>query len=294
MILVTSGNGKTGRRVIAALADRGLEVRAIDISPQAFELKELGAQDVVIGDMGESSTMNKALDGVDMVVHIGPPLNAQESDLGKAVVDEAANGRVKHFLLFSVTHPQISALLNHQNKLIVEEHLINSRLSYTILQPMHYMQNVDVPGAVRDGALLQMYDLDTRLSLVDMNDVAEAAAGILMERERHVGATYELCASDYLSTSELAHIIGQESGRPDIVARFMPPEDFLALPFMAGITDYGKEVLRRLFAYYGRHGIIGNANVLTWLLGRAPTTFREYVRREMGETSRIRLSREDK
>jgi hypothetical protein len=35
----------------------------------------------------------------------------------------------------------------------------------------------------------------------------------------------------------------------------------------------------RLFGHYGRYGITGNPNVLSWLLGRRPTRFDEYVRR---------------
>jgi hypothetical protein len=34
-----------------------------------------------------------------------------------------------------------------------------------------------------------------------------------------------------------------------------------------------------MFDYYARHGLAGNPNVLTWLLGRAPTTLVEFARR---------------
>ena len=37
----------------------------------------------------------------------------------------------------------------------------------------------------------------------------------------------------------------------------------------------------RLFDHYGRYGITDNPNVLTWLLGRPPTGFDEYVRRSL-------------
>jgi hypothetical protein len=37
----------------------------------------------------------------------------------------------------------------------------------------------------------------------------------------------------------------------------------------------------RLFDHYGRYGITGNPNVLTWLLGRPPTSFDEYVQRSL-------------
>src|SRR6202042_3946157 len=38
------------------------------------------------------------------------------------------------------------------------------------------------------------------------------------------------------------------------------------------------EVLRAITARYSSHVFVGNPNVLTWLLGRPPTTFETYVR----------------
>jgi hypothetical protein len=36
--------------------------------------------------------------------------------------------------------------------------------------------------------------------------------------------------------------------------------------------------LRAISARYSSHDFVGNPNVLTWLLGRPPTTFESYVR----------------
>ena len=40
------------------------------------------------------------------------------------------------------------------------------------------------------------------------------------------------------------------------------------------------EVLRAITARYSSHDFVGNPNVLTWLLGRSPTTFEAYVRNQ--------------
>jgi len=41
--------------------------------------------------------------------------------------------------------------------------------------------------------------------------------------------------------------------------------------------------LRSISSRYSSHDFIGNPNVLTWLLGRPPTTFEQFVRREFHE-----------
>ena len=45
--------------------------------------------------------------------------------------------------------------------------------------------------------------------------------------------------------------------------------------------DYRLDAMFRLFDHYGRYGISGNSNALSWLLGRGPTSFDEYVRRSL-------------
>jgi hypothetical protein len=42
-------------------------------------------------------------------------------------------------------------------------------------------------------------------------------------------------------------------------------------------------VLRAITSRYSRHDFVGNPNVLTWLLGRPPTTFEAYVRNQQDE-----------
>jgi uncharacterized protein YbjT (DUF2867 family) len=279
MILITAANGKTGRHVIPQLAAVGEQVRAFVHTQDAADLKSLGAEEVMAGDLLDAPGLAKAMAGVRAVVHVGPPFHPHETEMGKAVIDAAVAAQVERFVYFSVIHPQLGALVNHRAKLPVEEHLLESGLNYTVLQPMHYMQNIRVRDVVQSGVLWQMIDLDRRLSHVDLADAAEVAVKALTE-DGHFGATYELCGNDHLSGVELAAVISRESGRP-VEARRLPLENFLSFGAIAASGDHQKDGMRRLFEYYGRHGIFGNANVLTWLLGRPPTTFAEYVRREM-------------
>ena len=58
--------------------------------------------------------------------------------MGHGVVSAARKAGVEHFVQFSVTHPQLEPLLNHQAELAVEREVLLSRMPFTILQPMHY------------------------------------------------------------------------------------------------------------------------------------------------------------
>ncbi|MGO8687356.1 MAG: SDR family oxidoreductase [Candidatus Dormibacteria bacterium] len=283
MILVTAAAGRTGRSIVPALVRRGHTVRAFDVDPDVMRLEELGAAETIAGDMLDLGAVARAVDGVEAVVHIGPPMHPREAEMGHAVVAAARRAGVAHLVQLSVTHPQLEPLLNHQAKLAVERSVLLSRIPFTILQPMHYMQNIDVRGVVERGVLPQPFDLDTPLAHVDLEDVAEVAA-LVVGDPRHHFATYELCGSDYLSARELAAVVEAISGRP-VVAQRVPVAH--AFSGAAGERpteedDWRRDAMVRLFDHYGRYGITGNPNVLGWLLGRPPTSFEEYARRSLG------------
>ena len=48
------------------------------------------------------------------------------------------------------------------------------------------------------------YDVRARFALVDLDDVAQAAARVPSQNSRHVGAIYELAGPENLSSTEIA------------------------------------------------------------------------------------------
>jgi uncharacterized protein YbjT (DUF2867 family) len=275
MILVTAAAGRTGRHVIAALAARGLPVRAF-VRRERPDLLETGANELFVGEMLRRDDLRRACEGVSTVIHTGP-ISPDETVMGRWAIDAAKDAGVDHFVYNSVAHPQTEWLLNHQNKLKVEDHLINSGLPFTILQPMHYFQNIDVRGAVAHGVYSSAYSPTVGLSFVDMADLAAAAAKVAAEPGHHY-ATYEICGSDHLTSAEVAALLTAGSGKQVRNEQIALDQFVRRIP---GTEGYVGDFLIRLMTYYGRYGIRGNPNVLTWLLGRPPTTMSQYVERQL-------------
>lgn len=275
MILVTAAAGRTGSHIISELAARDQSVRAF-VRRERPELISVGASELFVGDMLRQDDWHRACEGVSTVIHTGP-ISADETVMGRWAVDAAKAAGVKHFVYNSVCHPQTEWLLNHQNKLRVEDHLINSGLPFTILQPMHYFQNIDVRFAVAQGIYSSPYSPAVGLSFVDLADLAAVAAQVAGDPGHHY-ATYEICGPDHLTSTDVASLLAAITGKP-IRNEQIPVDEFVQR--IPGNEGYVGDFLIRLMTYYGRYGIRGNPNVVTWLLGRPPNTLSHYVARQL-------------
>lgn len=280
MILVTGAAGKTGQAVTRALLSRGVTVRVLVYRPeQAARLQELGVQDVIVGDMRDKTILRQAMQGTQAVYHICPNMNPDETAIGGAAIEAARAAGVEQFVYHSVLHPQTEKMPHHWHKLRVEEMLLESGLPWTVLQPAAYMQNILAgwKAIAEQGIFRVPYPVKTRLGLVDLEDVAAAAAIVLTE-PGHLGATYELAGPDVLSQMEVAAILSESLGRP-VQAEEIPLDEWTQNAQAGGLGAYQVETLLKMFRYYARYNFWGNSQVLGWLLGRPPTGFQTFVNR---------------
>ena len=280
MILVTGGAGKTGRAMLRALALLGAPSRALVRNEgHAAALQAHGAQEVHVGDMRDPADLRRAVAGVTAIYHICPNMHPDEEAIAANLIAAAEANGVERFVYHSVLHPQTEEMPHHWAKLRVEEQLFRSRLAWTILQPAAYMQNLLAYRAevAATGRYRVPYPADTRLGMVDLEDVAAAAARVLTEEE-HDGAIYELSGAQILTQHEVAAALASVLGRP-VVAEQIPLDIWEANARSAGLSDYAVTTLRKMFDYYGRYGFWGNPAVLTMLLRRPPATLQQFLAR---------------
>lgn len=280
MILVTGAAGKTGRAVTRQLVARQQSVRALVYRQgQVGNLEQLGAADVVAGDMCDPSVLAAAMHGIQTVYHICPNMHPNETAIGAAAIAAASSAGVERLVYHSVLLPAIESMPHHWQKHLVEERIKASDLAHTILQPCAYMQNMlpQWDQIATSGEIAVPYAVTSRLSMVDLENVAEAAA-IVLSSAGHEGATYELCGPDSLSQEDVAEILADQlnvSVRASVVALADWERDARS----AGLSDYAIDSLLKMFEYYHRHGLSGRSQDLERLLNRPSTPFTEFVRR---------------
>jgi NAD(P)H dehydrogenase (quinone) len=287
MILITGAAGKTGKAVLRTLTKEGRPVKALVFrSEQIQEVEELGAKDALAGDMRDVDILKKAMKRVRSVYHICPNVNAHEITIGQKIIAVAEASGITHFVYHSVLHPQVEAMPHHWKKMRVEERLFKSGLPYTILQPAVYMQNIlaNWDNIYKTGKYMVPYAVESRISMVDLEDVALAAALVLQEagpkkdHPSHHGAIYELVGTAAMTQTEIAEILTRQLGRP-VIAEQQPIDAWEQSARASGMGDYQVSTLVKMFHYYDRYGFSGNPHVLSWLLNRPAIGLDDFVAR---------------
>lgn len=278
MILVTGAGGKTGQAVIRALAGRGAVVRAfVRREEQRAQLLSVGAAEAQVGDILDRIAVEKAVQGIEAIYHIPPNVHPQEVEIGEIVLAAAKTAGVNHFVYHSVLHPQIETMPHHWLKMRVEEMIFTSGMDFTILQPCAYMQNIlgFWPSIIEQGVYAVPYAVEARISIVDLNDVAEAVAIVLTESGRR-NAVYELAGPQALSQMQVAETLSEALGIP-VAAQQTLLDEWQQDARKAGLGAYALDTLSKMFIYYDAYGLVGNGQVLEMVLGKRANDFKNYV-----------------
>lgn len=169
--------------------------------------------------MADQNQAVRMLKGVTSLYHIGPSFHHQELEIGynmiNAAVEEARQGTFKHFVMASVINTQIRKLMNHDVKRYIEERLIESGLNFTIMQPCIFMDAFPIPLLMSQDKPVYMANWNTEIpfSFTALQDLGEAGARILCEREKHYSAQYQLVSSEPLTYKEAVGIVSKVIGK---------------------------------------------------------------------------------
>jgi len=290
MILVTAANGNQGRHLVPRLVKAGRPVRAwVRSEESAARLRDLGVAETLVGDLADRSLIARAVQGVESVYYVGPTLHPEERAIGFAMVDAARAAGVRHFVFSSVLHAITTDLIQHEIKRDVEEHLLSSGLEFTILQPTNYMLPFRMKSVFEESVFRLTWSLDRHQSMIAVADIAEVAALVLSESERHLAATYELVGPGRYTAHDIGRVLSGVVEREIRVER-IEPSAFAQAMFGnqdAAALQYKARAAQAIAARYSSHDFVGNPNVLTWLLGRQPTSFEEFARGEHAAFRRV-------
>jgi len=260
-ILVIGASGKTGRRIVQRLADKGHTAR------QGSRRSDTPF------DWDNQGTWEAVLEGVTAAyISYAPDLAIPgAADAVRAFVERAVEHGVRRLVLLS---GRGEAEAQRCERLIQR-----TDVEWTVVRASWFNQNFS------EGAFLDMV-LGGEIALpagaiaepfVDADDIAEVAVAALTE-DGHGGRIYELTGPRLLTFAEAVDEIAGATGRAIRYVR-ISPEDFAAGVAEAGLPEDIAWLLEYLFATVldGRNARLCDG--VQQALGREPADFSEYVRR---------------
>jgi uncharacterized protein YbjT (DUF2867 family) len=270
VIVVTAAGGSTGAAVVRALWSRGERVRAlVGSSTPRPELTALSAE-VVATDLVDAAAVEPLLADADALYLIWPNFDPAETTGAVALLAAARRAGVPRVVYHSVLRPQARSMPHHAAKDRVEEALDRSGLAWRVLQPCAYADNLhgQFADVAATGIFRSPWGLTQAQSLVDLRDVAQAAA-VLLTEDGLDGGTFEAVGPEALTAPRIAELLTEWLGR-DVAAVDAAPDG--PVP-----QEYAARCSRLMFDHYRGHGFTGSPRVLDGLLGRAPLTFAHHL-----------------
>jgi uncharacterized protein YbjT (DUF2867 family) len=281
MILVTGASGTVGKAVLKEVARSGAKHTAMYRSPDEVAKAPAGTA-TLIADFAKKDTLATSLRGVDAVYLVCSPI-PDLAQLEGNVIEASVAAGVKHIVLSSALGAGDYAKSFPSWHRKVEDKLKGSGISFTILRPNSFHQNVLTyfsPSIRAQGAFYSSMG-DARVSFLDVRDIAAVAAKALTGDE-HRGKTYELNGPEALTYADVAEKISKHAGRP-VQYVDIPLEAQRKAMLDQGMPAWQVDALLDLQGYYtsGKGGVVDPP--LQNLLGRPPITMDHYLAEFAGE-----------
>lgn len=275
MILVTGASGNVGKMVLQEVARSGAKHRAMYRSA-AEAAKARSGTESVIADFAKPETLAAAVRGVDSVYLVCSPI-PDLVQLESNMIDACVTGGVKHVVLNSAlgAGDYDRSFPSWHRK--VESKLKGTTLSWTILRPNSFHQNVLAFYAptIRTQGVFYSSMRDAKNSFLDIRDLARVAAKTLAGDE-HAGKIYELNGPEAINYTQLAAKVAKATGRE---AKYVdiPMDAQKKAMLEQGTPEWLATALLELQQYY-LSGKGGDADgLLEELLGRAPITMEQFL-----------------
>ncbi|HMH05759.1 MAG TPA: SDR family oxidoreductase [Terriglobales bacterium] len=275
MILITGASGSVGKAVLHEASRKESKIRAMFRSKEEAAKAPSGCE-TVLADYADKQSLRNALDGATSVFVVCSPI-PQLVELESNVLDVCKESGVEHVVLNSALGAgdcQKSFPSWHRK---VEDKLKTTGMSYTILRPNGFLQNIvafNAPSIREQGAFYAAMG-DAKVSYLDIGDIAVVAVKAL-KGGRHSGKTYELLGTEAISNQELAARISRVVGRtvnyvdiPESAQR----EAMLGL----GMPEWQVTALLDLQQYYKQGGCAKTDGLLRSLIERDPVTLDQYL-----------------
>lgn len=209
-VVICGATGKQGKAVLTALRrDPSFDIRALvrnPESPSAQDLKNSGIT-LIKGDFADKTSLVRAFQGNwgVFIVTVPEPFNhagcQKEIKQGKDAVDAAKEANVSFVVMSSVgSADKHTGVAHFDSKYQVEQHLKSSGLKYSIIRPVAFMDNIEMPEMeLKQGVYSNLTNPGVKLDYIAVDDIGEFVALAFKNPPKFEGKV------NYISIQIVAH-----------------------------------------------------------------------------------------
>ncbi|GAB3803718.1 NAD(P)H:quinone oxidoreductase [Spirosoma humi] len=280
MILVTGATGGLGHQTIDFLLTTTPAAEIAALVRDASKATDLVAQgvDVRQADYLDYPALVNAFRGVDKLLLVSAVAFTDRVHQHQNVIDAAKEAGVKHLFYTSIQRstpfvmPEVT-----ESDLATEAYLKASGLLYTILKNGYYFEGLGylIGSEVPDKEILFTAG-EGRIAFVKRTELAAATAALLTS-EGHDNQEYTLSGSEAYSFADIARELSALAGRP-IAYKSSELAPYIAQKVAAGFPEVVANFLGQWGLAAGDGMLAGTHDTVERLLGRKPTSLREYLK----------------
>jgi len=263
VIAVTGATGTVGRELVRVLVEQGERPRVLtrDVS---LTRRVFGAGvDYAYADLDRPDTLPAALAGAERVFLLTPATSRQPAR-EQHLVAAAVTAGVGHIVKTSVFRADETSPLGIARQHGQTEELIaRTRLDWTFLRPVFFMQNLT--GQVLNGEIVSAAGAG-RVAMVDARDVAAAAAAVLTNPASG-GRVYTLTGPQAVTFDEVAELVSS-IGAADCVHRQVAPQQVRDAMLRSGAERWFASDMARLHTMLAEGYEEAVTSDVSWLTGR--------------------------
>lgn len=268
-ILVIGATGNVGAPLVAELARRGEKVKAASRGGKAGA--SAGVEPVRL-DLGDPSTVEPALEGVDRIYALAPAGSVDPVTPLKPVVEAAAARGITVVLQTAIGVDADDNIPFRQLELLLER----SGAPFVILRPNWFSDNFATywAGQVAAGEI-RVPAGDGKTSFIDTRDIAAAAAGALTSNA-HDGKAFNLTGPSAHGYAEAADLLSAALGRR-IAYKSVEAETFVAESVAAGVPADYAGFLAMIFGAVEHGWVAGVTDAVETLSGKPPRSLKTSI-----------------
>jgi len=247
MYVVTGATGNTGHVVANRLLDQKRKVRAIGRSKDRLEPLVARGAEAVVADLNDQNALIKAFNSADAVYVMIPPNEKSQTPLAdqrrmaSSLTGALKQAQIKYAVHLSSIGADKESGTGPVTGLHEFEKMLDQlpELNVVHLRCGYFMENTlgEVAAVTKMGYTVGLLRGDLKIPLIATKDIGNRAAELLLDLNLRGKQTQELLGHSDLTMTEVAKIIGQAIGKPDLHYQQLQPEQIQPVLEQMGMSS---------------------------------------------------------